>query len=137
MQIHVTRKEMENAYRNHKLVWESGKDIPNNSLKMILFYAVECGLKAYFMQKFNLERTDRTNQDNISPSNYIHRVDSLCSKLDIKMKTHRVKNNGEKPIEFWDLHQAWRYGKQLDNNEENRCINEFQKILDELNEKLK
>ena len=136
MQINVTRKEMEIAYRNHKSVWESGKDTPNNSHKMILFYAVECGLKVYFMKHNSLEQAYETNQNNESPLKFGHKIRDLCEKLNIKLKISRITKNVDKPIEPQDFHQAWRYGKQLDKDEENVCIEEFQRILEELNKKL-
>jgi hypothetical protein len=58
--VHVTRREVEISFRNHKrFVRQLGK-YNVSQRKMLLFYAVECGLKALYMKRNYLQKTDQT-----------------------------------------------------------------------------
>ncbi|MGE5343303.1 MAG: hypothetical protein ACM3SY_17680 [Candidatus Omnitrophota bacterium] len=131
--ISVSQTEMEKAFRTHKSVWEKDQKNPNHSHKMVLFYAVECGLKAYYMKKKGLEFSSDAND---SVHRYSHNLNELLKKLDLSPRIPNIGKNLESPLSAVHLHTAWRYGKILDNEEESLCIQKLTNILVEINVKL-
>lgn len=56
MTIPFTDREIENAWRGN---WRASCTVARtNSHRLLLFYAVECGLKAVLMRRKNKNRTD-------------------------------------------------------------------------------
>jgi hypothetical protein len=59
MTIPFTDREIEKAWRENKSVYiTSAKEQRKNSHRLLLFYAVECGLKAILMRREGKKRTD-------------------------------------------------------------------------------
>ena len=54
--ILFTDREMENAWRENRLA--SCHQPRSNGHRLLLFYAVECGLKAILMRRQKIKRTD-------------------------------------------------------------------------------
>ncbi len=133
--VHVTRKEIEEAFNSHrkKSATSSGKFGMTD--KMLLFYAVECGLKALYMDKNKLKWTGQMNNSRESVSDFRHNLNDLMKKLKWNYKIPKI-NIDKNQIENDDLHQAWRYGKSLDEKQEKRCIEILSKILKEIRNQL-
>ena len=133
--VHVTQKEIQKAFRNHKSV----VDISNlgcRTSKLVLFYAVECGLKALYMRENKLKRTDQENSLKESAFYFRHNLNHLLVKMNMNIKIPKLVAKDNSQIEPEDLHAAWRYGKELDNRKELRCIERLKDILKELELKL-
>ena len=59
MPIPFTDREIERAWRENKFVYmASVKEQRKNAHRLLLFYAVECGLKAILMRRAGKRRTD-------------------------------------------------------------------------------
>ncbi|MCU0288980.1 MAG: hypothetical protein MUF15_21620 [Acidobacteria bacterium] len=132
----VTQSEMENAFRSHKGIWGAYKSNPNHTHKMVLFYAVECGLKAYYMREKKFEFSSAAADNEMSASAFSHRLNDLLKKLNIAGDIPGITKNVGKPINSQHLHAAWRYGKKLDEQEETLCIQSLTKILNDIKMKL-
>ena len=109
---------MENAFRSHKGAWEAYKRNPNHTYKMVLFYAVECGLKSYYMRKYRLISSSDAADNAKSASAFSHNLNELSSKLNIAVRLPDLNENATGPVPALHLHTAWRYGKKLDEQEE-------------------
>ncbi|GEM_PF-1609898 len=135
--IIITRKEMDSAFRSHVKTWEEARNVPfeklkqNHCRKMILFYTVECGLKAYFMSKKNLESTEMET-DSTTISGLGHNLNKILVQLKMNFEIPPITKNTDKPVECLHLHQAWRYGKDLDAGQEIECLKKLVNILNEL-----
>lgn len=137
--IHVTRKEMENAFDSHRKRYQ--KNNPTITDKMVLFYAVESGLKALFMRNHNLERTNTKDQNGDSVEKFSHDLNKLLRKIR-SFSVYKVPEMSAKDsirssktfqISAKSLHEAWRYGKMyIEACSEQRCLEELDKILQEL-----
>jgi hypothetical protein len=126
---------MTKAFRNHRNVWEKSKasDGHVQTYKMVLFYAVECGLKALYMSKNKLTRTNQENTFKESAAFFSHDLNKLLSKMNMDdFKVPKGLTNKKGQIEAKDLHEAWRYGSVFDKMKEDRCIENLKKILDEI-----
>jgi hypothetical protein len=69
-----------------------------------------------------------------------HNLNEIITQLKINHLTIPgiKKNLGNNEIQAQNLHQAWRYGKKLDEQEEEetKCIQALTKILGEIENKL-
>ena len=72
--ISVTLREIEKSFRRHKNLVDSAKTF-SSTHRMALFYAVECGLKAVFMRRNKLKRTEGSVTD------FGHRLSDLLASL--------------------------------------------------------
>ena len=127
---------MENAFRRHKGAWEACKSNPNHTYKMVLFYAVECGLKSYYMRKNNLISSSTEADNKKSAAAFSHNLNDLSNELNVAVSIPDIKKNVDRPIHVKHLHTAWRYGKKLDEEEEAVCIQRLMKILNDIKNKL-
>ncbi|MCK4765299.1 MAG: hypothetical protein KAW12_24070 [Candidatus Aminicenantes bacterium] len=136
--VHVKLKEMEKAFRNHKNILDSSKYPHNHStLKMVLFYAVECGLKALYMRRNRLKDTCPVNNLGDGVSGFKHDLNKLLGRLQINIEVPRaLTKDKSKQIHSRELHEGWRYGKVFDRVKEAGCVASLQKILNELNKRL-
>ncbi|GBC62771.1 hypothetical protein DENIS_3748 [Desulfonema ishimotonii] len=136
--IHVSRKEMEKSFKKHRHIWNSSKNKgPSYSHKMVLFYAVECGLKSLFMTKFRVVKTDRTGVTGKSVSDFGHNLNPLLKQLRLeRYRLPQVKDESGTQISPENVHQAWRYGRTLDSKKEEKFICRLKKILAELDAKI-
>ena len=135
--IHIEQKEMVKAFRNHKKLLEApGNDSCLNTRMMVLFYAVECGLKALYMQNSKLKRTDQADYNGESIETVGHNLNRLLDKLKMKVQVPKSMTKDNIQFEHDDLHTAWRYGKKLDRQKEQKCIEVLKKILNQLKVRL-
>ncbi|BAP57468.1 hypothetical protein THII_3171 [Thioploca ingrica] len=137
-----TYREIERAWRQNLKV--SIVKTRENPHRLLLFYAVECGLKAVIMKREGLSRTDRNS--NISQLG--HDINGLLEYLKVrrlrltggvKMKTILTgkKHNENRPVEPKELNQMWRYGGEAEGipsnaNIENQLLNLVKWIEKEL-----
>ncbi|MGC0849531.1 hypothetical protein [Pantoea agglomerans] len=140
--IPFTDRELTRAWRSAFDV--SKVDLRANPHRLLLFYAIECGLKAAYLKKHS-----KTIIDAAIAEEFSHDINELCSKLTIRselmlpnslrMKHCNIENKQtQRTLEPSDLNQVWRYGGALigDMNDsvlENKLeqLNEF--IKKELN----
>lgn len=138
--VHVTLKDMERAFRQHQQVFESPGKALNNTHRMVLFYAVECGLKAYFMKKKDIRSTNPRSHLTENVLDFKHDLNGLLTKLNINftvpLTVPCAQSMDNRQIESTELHEAWRYGKELDKQKETKCVESLTRILNELKAKL-
>jgi hypothetical protein len=115
MAIPFTDREMEKAWRENLLASDNTQR--TNAHRLLLFYAVECGLKAVLMRRQNKKRSDLC----IEIAQYQHDVNKLLeclsAKSDLKlpaqinMKSIKTGNvYDERKFTPGDINQMWRYG---------------------------
>lgn len=112
--IQVTRKEFEKGWARAKSVYATVAqgDKTNNAHRLLLFYAVENGLKALIM------RTEKIRDGSADFSNEKHNVNRLLDRAGAKKilrmaHTISIKDHiSHKPrnCSVGDINQMWRYG---------------------------
>ncbi len=112
--------ELRRSFSDHSKAAESGT-LPSHFL--LLFYAVECGLKACILKDHGKLKLSDVNK-NIIDKIYTHDLLYLLTKLRWAVGgtnlNFRLNRGGPCAIE--KVHEAWRYGIQLDRNDENKII---------------
>jgi hypothetical protein len=130
------------TYREIARAWRQNLKVANvenreNPHRLLLFYAVECGLKAVIMKREGLSRTDRN--PNISQLGHdINRllgylkVKRLCLTDSVKMKPifANKKHYENRPVKPQEFNQMWRYGGEAEGIPSNADIeNQLLKIV--------
>jgi hypothetical protein len=115
MAIPFTDREMEKAWRENK---DASHKMPRtNAHRLLLFYAVECGLKSLVMRRQDKNRTDLCTDISECQHDVNKLLDCLRAGQDLKlpaqlsMKPIKGKNgNDERKFTPGDVNQMWRYG---------------------------
>lgn len=107
--------------RAEELFASAERERPHNadSAALLLFYAVECGLKSAYMLQNNLKTTDEARGSAIPARAYGHNIRRLVQVLNISQASikptppvivARTGLHGDPII----LHEAWRYGEKVE-----------------------
>lgn len=115
MVIPFTDRELEKAWRENK---SASEKIPrSNAHRLLLFYAVECGLKAILMRRQSKNRSDLCTDISECQHDVNKLLDCLSAGRNLKlpaqlsMKPIKGKNgNDERKFTPGDINQMWRYG---------------------------
>lgn len=129
-----TDRELSRAWRELSDV-ASPKDGRRNAHRLLLFYAVECGLKAIWLKRqsrtlFDQSDIDRTGHDlrEIVKDLRLGTEYSLPEHFQLHAATHNgtsIPRNGNISI----LHQAWRYGGHCINPGDTTCESKLVALL--------
>lgn len=103
------------AWRENKCA--SNKTPRSNAHRLLLFYAVECGLKAILMQRQGKTRSDLCTDITECQHDVNKLLDCLAVRKDLRlpaqlsMKPIKGKNGyDERKFTPGDVNQMWRYG---------------------------
>lgn len=127
------------AYKAHKKV--VGDTCTHH---MVLFYAVECGLKAVVCSSLYGGRPKTISDIVLSngASATTHRLNELVRHLKLPASIGRcpdvkVASRGDLiSIQHGDIHQAWRYGVKIDATTEAAAIAWLKKMLSVIDSKI-
>src|SRR5579884_1909088 len=117
MAVEVSWQALRASHRAHH---ESAARLPEGSpsTQLLLFYAVECGLKAELLRRRKLRHSGEL------PAELRHHdLRALAKELrlpNLGLRGCRARardapgQDGSPPVAIDDLHQAWRYGARLE-----------------------
>lgn len=117
--INVTRREFQESYRNHYRLYCNTSESPKTR-RLILFYAVECGLKSLIMKQTGnntYEQLEQYCQTNPGKKLAGHDIRAMIKEVnpsaEFILKNIRLKNKGGSvpPHRFNEL---WRYGAEVE-----------------------
>lgn len=135
-------------FTNRELVraWRSSLDVSKseqrtNPHRLLLFYAIECGLKATYLKQIN-----KTVIDSDIAQQFSHDINKLCEKLSINssfmlpqslcMKDCKVDSKDvTRTCSPSEINQIWRYGGTLDGVENDIFLEGKLEKLNEIIEK--
>ncbi|CAK6466145.1 hypothetical protein KLEPA_00111 (plasmid) [Klebsiella pneumoniae] len=137
--IPFTNRELVRAWRSSLDVSKSEKR--TNPHRLLLFYAIECGLKATYLKQIN-----KTVIDSDIAQQFSHDINKLCEKLSInssfmlpqslRMKDCKVDNKDvTRKCSPSEINQIWRYGGTLDGVENDIFLEGKLEKLNEIIEK--
>lgn len=114
--IVFTYRELERAWKNNYSAYENLKNIKKNTKtnthRLMLFYAIECGLKAFFMKREKKQVTDLTITElghNINKM--LDKVKAGKSlKLPSQIRLKPLRNDEQRICDVENINQIWRYG---------------------------
>ena len=136
MALPFTDRELKRSFRELDSVASPVGQPRGDSHRLLLFYAVECGLKAVWLRRQNRRLFEHTD---IAKTG--HDLRCLLKELRVSANLHppqqytlnSVSQNNQDIARRGDitiLHQVWRYGGQLAEPTAEVCEQALVKILD-------
>jgi hypothetical protein len=131
--LRTTRREIERAFRTHRAKCDP---CPSASERLLLFYAVECGLKAMIMRLNNVETsTDLAEEFHIGHDIREGLKRSYApARLTMRATTTQHNQGPQDAVAPQHLHQAFRYSVPID--WEREITSELQQVMEWLKERL-
>jgi len=139
-----TDRELKRAWRElSEVANPPPSSLRQNSHRLLLFYAVECGLKVVW-----LKRQNRTLFDGADIHRMGHDLQQVLKDLkvgsdlslpasfrlpDASQGSHFLPRSSK----FGDLHQAWRYGGRCEDPTDQNCEQQLLKVLSWIQGELK
>lgn len=119
--------------RNYAHLRDATATSVGQSANLLLFYAVECGLKAAYLGKrgINAKGTQALPERLRS-----HDIRKLAKELKIgacvsaQLSPCRRRHDPATTVQHQELHQAWRYGASLDQVDEGRAVSALGNLSD-------
>jgi hypothetical protein len=111
--------------RSYVRLRDAAGDATEDSAHLLLFYSVECGLKAAYLGKRGISA--RGTQD-LPPELRNHDLRRLAKELRLdgswsqSLLACRRRHTNDLMVDHQDLHQAWRYGAALNGDDEKRAV---------------
>ena len=137
--VHVSDRDLKRGYRYHVQAYKACPR-PTNAHRLLLFYAIECGLKAILLQERKCKATDEFPRI----VELGHDLNKLLSELGIGPTNPLLLPNAIKvkskpprqPIDISGLHQVWRYGGQANDPPDDLLEQQLLKIIDWIQENI-
>lgn len=113
--VTFTDREMQRAWRKNL---EASKHASrSNAHRLLLFYSIECGLKAVLMKRRSATCTDDCNEIKEARHNINKLLDDLSAgqslKLPVQLQMNSINIRGkekERKLHSSQINQVWRYG---------------------------
>ncbi|WP_312762373.1 hypothetical protein [Stutzerimonas balearica] len=134
--VPFTDRELTRAWRELSTI---AKPVAGSSRKnphrLLLFYAVECGLKAVWLKRRNRSLFDREDIDKTG-----HNLRQVLKELKVGTELSLPENLQLKPVmqnsaqqprsgDISILHQAWRYGGECTGPTDHDCEYQLEQVL--------
>lgn len=143
-QVLFTDRELRRAWRDLSQVsMPAGGAERKNPHRLLMFYAVECGLKAVWLKRqrrslFEQEDINRTGHDLRAVLRALNVGNTLSlpanlQLLPVEQNGSQLPRNGDISI----LHQAWRYGGECRTPSDTECEKQLEQVLDWIRGELK
>ncbi|NCR70712.1 MAG: hypothetical protein EWV55_22995 [Microcystis viridis Mv_BB_P_19951000_S69] len=115
--IPFTDRELQKAWRENQEATKVEKK--TNAHRLLLFYSVECGLKAVLLKRQSKDCTDSC-PELVEVQHDINKLlDKLAAgeklKLPPQLGMKPLKNNQERKFSCGEINQMWRYGGCCEN----------------------
>ncbi|TCT21573.1 hypothetical protein [Thiobaca trueperi] len=142
--IPFTDRELRRAWRELSAIATPSAGVTRkNPHRLLLFYAVECGLKAVWLKRQRRSLFDCDDIDEIG-----HNLRQLLKELKIGANLALPENLQLKPVTQKSgsqarnggisiLHQAWRYGGECTSPTDQDCEDQLQQVLNWIQGELK
>jgi len=132
--LHAKRHELKIMFFMHYSIYQSAGSHTRNSHRLLLFYAVECGLKAMLLKKINGNTTKDLASHNklnkLSGKNG-HNIKYMLSYLGYSQFTLPelpCKNN--LIASCTEYNQVWRYGIEVECDKESQIEKELSGVAE-------
>jgi len=121
--------ELKHSFSEHSRAAQTGS---SSSHFLLLFYAVECGLKACILKFYRKIKISQIKNQDITT----HDLAFLVQELKWRMKdiTFRLESGSARSI--GDAHQAWRYGISIDGDDEKKVIEWLKQVQKKIKEEI-
>jgi hypothetical protein len=121
-QIPFTNREMQRAWRENLIASAAFIQVKrNNAHRLLLFYAIECGLKSVLMKRKSVTCTNHCDEIGEAQHDINKLLDALGAgnklKLPSQLNMAAIKDKSskdERKLESGKINQMWRYGGKIE-----------------------
>jgi hypothetical protein len=121
-QIPFTNREMQRAWRENLIASAACIQVKrNNAHRLLLFYAIECGLKSVLMKRKSVTCTNHCDEIGEAQHDINKLLDALGAgnklKLPSQLNMAAIKDKSskdERKLESGKINQMWRYGGRIE-----------------------
>jgi hypothetical protein len=121
-QIPFTNREMQRAWRENLIASAAFIQVKrNNAHRLLLFYAIECGLKSVLMKRKSVTCTNHCDEIGEAQHDINKLLDALGAgnqlKLPSQLNMAPIKDKSskdERKLESGKINQMWRYGGKIE-----------------------
>jgi hypothetical protein len=136
--ISFTDRELQKAWRENQQAAKVGTR--TNAHRLLLFYSVECGLKAVLLKRQSKDCTDSC-PELVEVQHDINKLlDKLCAgeklKLPRQLGMKPLKKNQERKFSCGEINQMWRYGGCSENIKDSELEEKLWEILNWIEQEL-
>ena len=129
--IPFTDRELQKAWRENQRA--AKVETRTNAHRLLLFYSVECGLKAVLLKRQSKDCTDSCRELLEVRHDINKLLDKLAAgeklKLPSQLSMKPLKNNQERELSSGEINQMWRYGGCCKNIEDSELEKKLLDIL--------
>jgi len=129
--IPFTDRELQKAWRENQRA--AKVETRTNAHRLLLFYSVECGLKAVLLKRQSKDCTDSCRELLEVRHDINKLLDKLAAgeklKLPSQLSMKPLKNNQERELSCGEINQMWRYGGGCENIKDNELEKKLLDIL--------
>ena len=131
--VHSTLTQLTSAYKAHYKLYKTASP-PEPSHLLLLFYAVECGLKAYYLQENRLLSTEDFESPTMNKYGYGHKLAEWVQEVRMPASAISFVDDPNDPIE--NMHEKLRYGVSLSHLTQKKQVDFLQQVINQLKGKL-
>lgn len=137
--VPVTDRELRKAWKELSSVWGTTPlEKRHNPHRLLLFYAVECGLKAIWLKRhgrtlFSSADIEETGHDLRGLLKDLRLGKSCSLPENLNLREVKIENHGQvipRNGGISLLHQAWRYGMQCVNPTDEQLTQHLENVLE-------
>lgn len=132
MFLDTTRRELDRAYAANLKAFGSSSGSPAS---LLLFYGLECGLKALIMKERGADITSALTLIAQIGHDLRECLKALGAPATLKLSSTKTRQRKVQTVSNPMLHQAFRYGVELENNAE--IIAELKKVHEWLKQRMR
>lgn len=136
MSVDVSRNQFKKSFRRHVNAYRSKPPASSVSHSLLLFYAVECGLKFVIMKSGNIESSrvleDRGEQWMIRDGHNLVLLASRAGwhwRVGDSVLVSSARGGGRSNHHIKDVHLMWRYGVNVDSTSEQALISHMEELV--------
>jgi hypothetical protein len=120
----------------------ASEKVSGTSSYLLLFYAVECGLKSVWLKRNQRHQKKSKTQDNSLLFKYGHSLDIWVKELKISAKevgtapNFHLDRDRSTILDISKAHQVWRYGIKIEAEDEQKLVEWLQHICNWIKENI-
>lgn len=142
--IHANVKELKKSFKNDRNCVKN-RTQESSSFHLLVFYAVECGLKGIYLKNNELPSTEKIRDQTLITKDG-HNFKTWIKELrlpaaivgkypDIQVPSFRLDKGGA-DLDIGKAHQAWRYGVKINIDDEKKLVEWLEKVCNWIEEKI-
>jgi len=114
MPVHFSDREMKNAWKHNFEAYKKLQPSYTNAHRLLLFYSIECGLKATLMKRSAVKTTKACTEIIESGHNINKLLDALTAGHSLKLPPE-INMTSDRRLGSGEINQMWRYGGKVAN----------------------